>query len=68
MGKVREANDMRKEKGEAPLEKINLDKGQVDVDVGSRYGLASVASKETRASDMKVLPSFLETTIVIRMY
>ena len=57
--KVREANDMRKEKGEAPLEEINLDIGQVDVDVGSRYGSAFVASKEIVASDMKVLPSFL---------
>ena len=57
--KVKEVNDMRKEKEKAPLEEINLDKGQVDVDVGSRYESASMASKETRASYMKVLPSFL---------
>ena len=65
---VREANDMRKEKGEAPLEEINLDKGQVDVDVGSRYRSASMASKETKALDIKVLPSFLEAMKMIRMY
>ena len=41
------------------MEEINLDKGKVDVDVRSRYGSAFVASKEIRALDMKVLPSFL---------
>ena len=41
------------------MEEINVEKGQVDVDVGSRYGPNSMASKETKASDMKVLPSFL---------
>ena len=57
--KVREINDMRKEKGKAPLEEINLDKGQVNVDVESRYGPNFVASKETKALEIKILPSFV---------
>ena len=57
--KVIEANDVRKEKRKVPLEEVNPDKYQVDVDVGSRYGQVSIAWKETKASDMKVLPSFL---------
>ena len=57
--RVKKANEMRKEKGEASLEVINLDKGQVNVDVGSRYGPNSMASKETKASEMKILPSFV---------
>ena len=46
-------DEIKKEKGKAPFKKIDLDKDQANVDLGSRYGKISISSKETKASNFE---------------
>ena len=58
---VRKANETTKNKGEAPITKVDLDKKQVHVDMFTRYApTPSSSSNSSKSSNMKELPSFIE--------
>ena len=57
---VCKANETTKNKGEAPIAKVDLDKKQAHIDMVTRFAKTqSNSSNKSKASNLKELPSFI---------